>query len=142
VIVTLYDEQEDMPIDHDRIKPLVQNVLSDLEYECDEVIIQFVSREKICELHEQFFDDPSLTDCITFPYDPVDDESGYSVLGEVFVCPYTALTYSKENQLDPRNELNLYIIHGLLHLMGYNDIQEEEKFVMRSEEKRLMNRWG
>lgn len=105
---------------------------------CDEVTINFVDTPTICELHKQFFDDPSVTDCISFPIDDM-EETGYRVLGEVFVCPKTALDYAKAHKGDPYGELTLYIVHGLLHLMGYDDIAPPDIEEMRAAELRHLN---
>ena len=69
-----------------------------------------------------------------------DDDSPYSVLGEVFVCPATAIAYASENKLDPYEETTLYIVHGLLHLMGYDDIDDRDAVLMRQAERRHMQK--
>jgi len=61
------------------------------------------------------------------------------ILGDVFVCPKTAIEYSKSHGGDVYEELTLYVIHGLLHLMGYDDIEETDIVKMREAEKRHMN---
>jgi len=106
----------------------VQAVLEDLGSTHTEVSIYCVTQAKICALHDQFFQDPTPTDCISFP---LDEEH----LGEVFVCPKAALEYAPE---DPHNEVALYIIHGLLHCLGYDDLEPVAKRAMRKKEKSCM----
>jgi probable rRNA maturation factor len=101
----------------------------------DEVELRFVSNRAMCKLHQEFFDDPSPTDCISFPIDSADD-IGYRLLGEVVVCPKTAITYADKYQNDPYEEVTLYIIHGLLHLLGYDDLEEKTRKQMRLLEKK------
>ena len=60
----------------------------------------------------------------------------YKILGEIFVCPLAAVTYAESSGADPYEEVLLYIVHGLLHIMGYDDIGEKESQEMRSAEKR------
>lgn len=110
----------------------MKGVLSHMDASPEEVAIYFVPEKKICQLHDQFFQDPSTTDCISFP---IDEE----YLGEVFVCPATAIKYSAKNELDPYEEASLYVVHGLLHLMGYDDLTPKEKANMRKKEKSCMN---
>ncbi len=110
---------------------MVSSVLDHLGVVCEEVALYFVSTKTICELHDQFFQDPSPTDCISFPL-------GETHLGEVFVCPATAVAYAEKKGLDPYREVNLYIIHGLLHLVGYDDRTPQEKRIMRKKEKSCM----
>ncbi|MCE5319156.1 MAG: rRNA maturation RNase YbeY [Parachlamydia sp.] len=96
-----------------------------------EVAIHLIGTKAMSRLHELYFQDPSLTDCISFP---LDDE----VLGDVFVCPQVARAYVLQNGGDFGWETTLYIVHGLLHLMGYDDIREIDRKKMRAAEARHM----
>ena len=98
---------------------------------CDEITLYFVDEKKIGEIHDQFFQDPSPTDCISFP---IDD----SHLGEIFVCPAVAVAYAAKRSADPFEETLLYIVHGILHLIGYDDLDPKGKREMRKMEKRCM----
>ena len=77
---------------------------------------------------------------MSFPIDPPsEDRDFHHVLGEIFVCPKVAVEYALENDLDPHKELTLYVIHALLHLIGYDDIDESDRKKMREEEKRCLS---
>jgi len=105
---------------------------------CHEVVLHFVSQKRICSLHEIYFNDPSPTDCISFPIDPLDDPSSHSVLGEVFVCPEVAIAYAKAHKKKAEEEVVRYVVHGLLHLIGYEDTTPEKRRKMRRAEKELL----
>ncbi len=138
--VVIVNSQKDLPLSRkkDRIKKMVQWILREKKVFCDEVIFHFVSKSHIAQLHRQFFQDPSVTDCITFPLD-TSGESGYKVLGEAFICPAAAIEYVREHKLQsPYEELTLYIVHCILHLLGYDDIEKKEKQKMQREEKRIL----
>lgn len=122
-------------------KSAVKHVLATEGIETDEITIYFVTSPEICRLHADFFRDPSPTDCISFPIDGANPtHDGYHVLGEVFVCPHTALdflmTHSKEATPDPYQETTLYLVHGLLHLLGYDDREDKDRLKMRAAEKK------
>lgn len=85
-------------------------------------------------MHAKYFADPSPTDCMTFPIDPPDQKLCI-VLGEIFVCPEVAVEKGKEIGEDPFDECALYIVHGLLHLLGFKDRTEDEQKQMRAEER-------
>lgn len=139
MIVNVEDSQTSLKISSDQVKRLVQEVIEKEGQVCDEVNIYFVDTPAICKLHEEFFDDPSPTDCISFPLDEDPEGSQISrLLGEVFICPETALAYAKKHQANPYEETTLYILHGLLHLMGHGDIEEQEAASMRKAEERHM----
>ncbi|HEY5235470.1 MAG TPA: rRNA maturation RNase YbeY [Rhabdochlamydiaceae bacterium] len=110
------------------VRKLVMFFLQEKKVALQEVAIYFVGIRKITQLHAEHFNDPTPTDCITFPFDD-------QLLGEIFVCPKAALDY---NPKKPYEETTLYIIHGLLHLLGYDDIDSKKRALMRREEKRLM----
>jgi len=139
--VNFFNSQSDFPISEERILKIVPFVIESEGQTCDEVSIYYVTAEEICALHQEFFDDPSLTDCISFPLDTDEDDfPGTQILGDIFVCPYKAIRYTEEEGGSIEEEIILYTIHGLLHLMGYDDIEEEDQMNMRAAEKRHLSR--
>lgn len=140
MIINVIDEQAELKISTKQVKHLVQKVIESEGESCDEVNIYFVDTPSICQLHEEFFNDPSTTDCISFPIDENKcGEEGYRILGEVFVCPATAIDFVAGDRGKAYLETTLYIVHGLLHLMGYDDIEDEDISLMREAEERHMN---
>lgn len=135
--VTVYNSQQDLLIQPDEVERLVQALLFYKKISCEEIVLHFVSIDAIALLHEEHFGDPSETDCITFPMDSP-DETPCLLLGEIFVCPKMAIMQGGELGIDPYEESTLYIVHGFLHLLGFGDIEEGERMVMRYEEERAM----
>lgn len=140
MIIHVFNEQRALKFSLARVKKLVKQVIEEEGQTCDEVSIYFVETPIICEMHQTYFDDPSPTDCISFPMDEENEEGDYRVLGDIFVCPATALEYSQSHPVDPYEETSLYIVHGLLHLMGYRDIEEKDIQLMRQAEQRHMQK--
>lgn len=95
--------------------------------------LSFVGKAKISSLHATFFNDPTPTDCITFPINEPE------FLGEVFVCPQVASEYVKAHGGDVYKEITLYVVHGFLHLLGYDDLTPEERKKMRAQEKKWLS---
>ncbi len=137
VKVKFSNTQDILDIDENATTALVSTVLKEEGQCCDEISIYYVTTEEICRLHADFFDDPSPTDCISFPIDENENEK-YRILGDVFVCPETAIKYCTEHNGMPFDELALYTIHGILHLLGFNDIEEGDRKKMRNAEQRHM----
>lgn len=98
-----------------------------------ELSIAFVDKEYIAQLHDQFMGDPSPTDVITFPPDPDQD-----LAGEIIVCPQVAKEYAREQGLEFSDELALYLIHGYLHLCGFDDIEDSDRVLMRRAEQQAL----
>lgn len=132
MIVNISDQQSALKISAAQVRKIAEQVIVQEGQTCDEVNIYFVDSPTISSLHKEFFDDPSPTDCISFPIDGEENELiPYRILGEVFVCPATAIKYAEKHQKDPYEETTLYIVHGLLHLMGYDDLNDEDRKIMR-----------
>lgn len=98
-----------------------------------ELSIAFVPRAEIARIHGDFMGDPSPTDVITFPGDPDVGQAG-----EICVCPEVAFDYAQGAGLDFSEELSLYLIHGYLHLCGFDDIGEEDRAEMRRAEAQAL----
>lgn len=128
--ITVYNQQKNLPLSKSSVRAVVAAALKFLKMDWEQITLYFVTEKKISSLHQQFFDDPTSTDCITFP---IDDRHG-----EIFVCPATAIAYAGKRKLDPYVETMLYVVHGLLHLAGYDDLEETAKRSMRKKEKSCM----
>ncbi|MBN9378116.1 MAG: rRNA maturation RNase YbeY [Chlamydiales bacterium 38-26] len=139
--INVSNKQKNLRIQALDIKKIVKAVIALENQRCDEVSIHFVTTKTLCKMHEIYFNDPTKTDCISFPMDDRDDKIeglDYRILGEVFVCPQTAIDYAHQHQSDPYRECILYVVHGLLHLMGYDDLEPALKAKMRKTENRHM----
>ncbi|MDA0346998.1 MAG: rRNA maturation RNase YbeY [Verrucomicrobia bacterium] len=95
-----------------------------------ELSIAFLDEKAHCKLHADFLDDPSPTDVITFPGDPDED-----MAGEICVSVCMARTYAESHGEDFSKELTLYLIHGWLHLAGFDDLTEKDRQAMKKEEQ-------
>ncbi len=92
----------------------------------DEVEISIVSDRVIADVHQRFMDIPGPTDVITFDH------------GEIVMSAQTAQHYAADYDHPLDQELALYIIHGLLHLNGYEDATAREAARMRRVQERLL----
>lgn len=123
------------------MRKVVSFLLNDLKISTDEIIVHFVNEGRISQLHADYFNDPTPTDCITFPLDPPQNKgNSYHVLGEAFICPKTALTYSKRLGIDAYEELYRYVVHCILHLIGYDDIQPSARTKMKRKERACLKK--
>lgn len=139
MLVLISDRQKDLSLKHDffKLEKLAQLIVANEQRNCDELAIHFITGSLMCRMHKQFFQDPTLTDCISFPMDK-EVQAGFCYLGDIFVCPKQALIYAEEHGLDPYRETTLYVVHGLLHLLGYDDIQSADRSLMRKLEQKYM----
>lgn len=91
--------------------------------------VAFLSDAELARIHADFLDDPTPTDVITFPGDSADDSAG-----EICVSVERAETEAASRGEPFSRELTLYLVHGWLHLIGLNDVEEEERAAMRRAE--------
>jgi probable rRNA maturation factor len=74
-----------------------------------EISVVFVSDKRIAQIHQQFMSEPGPTDVITFQH------------GEIFISTETAKRQARQFGTTFERELRLYLLHGLLHLAGFDD---------------------
>ena len=98
-----------------------------------ELSLVFLTDPALARIHADFMDDPTATDVITFEGDRT-----AGLAGEVCVSADTARAYAEAQDRDFATELTLYVVHGWLHLAGYDDLQPAKKRRMRAAEKRAM----
>ncbi len=133
LLVHIENRQKALPIKKRLIQDVIHCLSEYLNIEREFLSVYFVTEKKIQELHDQFFQDPSPTDCISFPMHAPH-------LGEIFICPSVAVSYAKSHKLDPFQEMILYLIHGILHLIGYDDIDPKDRKIMRRMEKKCLKK--
>jgi probable rRNA maturation factor len=98
-----------------------------------ELSVTFLTDPALAKLHADYLDDPATTDVITFEGD---ETLGHA--GDICVSADTAVSYSKKHDKVFAEELLRYVIHGWLHLAGYDDLQPRKKRRMRAAEDRAI----
>ncbi len=94
----------------------------------------FVSDDKILEINKQFLQHDYYTDIITF-----DDSHENAISGEMYISIDTVRSNAVDYKTEFNNELLRIMIHGILHLCGYNDKTPKEQQLMRTTETKYLN---
>jgi probable rRNA maturation factor len=92
-----------------------------------ELSLSFVTEDEMADLHIRYLGEAGPTDVLAFPL----DEDG--LLGDVVVCPAVA---ARASAADAEGELRLLVVHGVLHLLGYDHEGDEERAVMWERQER------
>ena len=100
-----------------------------------ELGVYFVGRKKMAELNQSFLGHEGPTDVITFDY-----SERKTVHGEIFICPDVAVSQAAEFKTTREMELVRYLVHGLLHLRGYDDRTSTKRAKMKRAEDKWV-RW-
>jgi probable rRNA maturation factor len=99
-----------------------------------ELSLAFLTDAALARIHDDFLDDPSTTDVITF-----EGNAALQSAGEICVSADTAAAFAATHDRDFSEELTLYVVHGWLHLAGYDDLKPAKKRRMRAAESRAMD---
>ena len=108
-----------------------------------EISLTFVDMEEIQQLNREYRDTDSVTDVLSFPQFESKDECpkvGEIIMGDVVICTEKAMLQAEEFGHSPEREIIYLFTHSLLHLMGYDHMEEDEKRIMRQKEEAVMNR--
>jgi len=110
-----------------------------------EVSVAVVPVEEIAELNAKYRQIEGPTDVLSFPCDDVtvavlDDEP--LTLGDVILSPEIAEENARELDHTVEEELNLLMVHGVLHLLGYDHIEDEDAEVMQARERSILEAWS
>jgi probable rRNA maturation factor len=132
----LISNRQDEPVDEEALRALARETLRGEDIERAELSVSFVNQEEIAGLHERFMDEPGPTDVLSFPLDDFDeakDEESVRLLGDVVIAPGEA---ARNNPADPAAELRLLLVHGILHLLGYDHEEEGARTRMWERQER------
>jgi probable rRNA maturation factor len=133
-----------------RLKSVIRTVLEDERVASCELSVAIVDDREIHRVNREHLDHDCPTDVISFLYSAERAKSkgrakpsarrgdGLTLEGEIVVSDETAWREAPKHGLSPASELELYVVHGLLHLCGYDDLAPGERRMMRRRERELM----
>lgn len=130
----LSNRQRTVPLDLPKIRRIVEMALPMcLEKPCkkgatlpSEVEITLLGEAAIVKVHGEFLEDPTPTDVITFDH------------GEILIGVPIAAANAKKFRHPADYEVALCAIHGLLHLLGYDDLSEKERVIMHARQEEIL----
>ena len=109
-----------------------------------EVSIFFTDDEMIRELNHKYREINKPTDVLSFAFE--DDEDSFPlvgenrILGDIIISVETARRNAQEANHSLEWEINILILHGLLHLLGYDHLEDKEYELMRKKELEILNK--
>lgn len=143
VEVVVDDQQTAMPIDADRWAELAVATLT-CEGARGELTLTFVDVDEMAALNAEHMGADGPTDVLSFPLDGIDDAfqplapGAPRLLGDVVVCPAVARTNAPDHAGNVDDELALLVVHGCLHVLGYDHAEPDETRLMRARELELL----
>lgn len=126
-------------LDFQALKSAAKTVLEGEGIRDAKIVLAFVDNPHIHRLNKQFLDHDEPTDVLTFPYT---NPKAKSLEGEVVIGYQIAEEYAADRGHDTKLELLLYVVHGCLHLCGYNDKNAKMMKEMRAKEREYFVKLG
>ena len=135
--VEIANLQKHYKIKDNKIKQVVKEVLGKKSSSA-KLSFAFVDNNEIKKLNKRYFDSDDVTDVIAFPL----DNHKNALNGEIVVSVETAVDTADKENLDAEGEIILYVVHGLLHLLGYSDVNREDAIIMHEKESKILKALG
>jgi probable rRNA maturation factor len=128
----LVSDRQSLPVDHHGLVRLASETLRGEGVGACELSVSFVDDHEMTELHRRYADEDGPTDVLSFPLDE-GDQDGTRMLGDVVIAPAVA---ARNHPEDPSAELRLLLVHGILHLLGYDHERDQERAEMWARQER------
>lgn len=135
--VAIASPQEMVALERGKLRDIVRAVLQSEDIRDAEISIAFVDNETIHRLNKRYLDHDEPTDVLTFPLG-----GGKKLAGEIVVGAEVAAAEASQRGHDVHAELALYVIHGVLHLCGYDDATQQDRQAMRARERHYLKVLG
>ena len=112
-----------------------------------EVSIMLVDETTMTDYHLRFMDEPGPTDVLSFPMDELrppkdDEEPPLGLLGDIVLCPSVTAKQAADNGRTTDEEAEYLLVHGVLHLLGFDHAEPEEKAVMFGLNDQIIAAWN
>ena len=105
-----------------------------------EITIRIVAETESAELNGKFRHKPYATNVLSFPYEA--EALNEPVLGDLVICAPVVAREAQEQNKDPHAHWAHMVVHGVLHLLGHDHIQEDEAERMEAKERQILARLG
>jgi probable rRNA maturation factor len=139
----LRNRQRERRINTELLTRVIRALLEEeLEVRSYELAVHLVAARKMAEVNEQFLRHSGSTDVITFDYrEGYSEDSGQADLaGEIYISVCDAAAQAVGFSTTWQEEIVRYVVHGVLHLRGYDDLAPAKRRIMKREENRLTQR--
>ena len=112
-----------------------------------ELSVVLVDEDTMSAYHQKYMGEPGPTDVLSFPMDELrppndDEEPPAGLLGDIVLCPAVTARQAREHGRTPEAEAEYLLVHGLLHLLGFDHVEAEEQDEMFALKDTILARWA
>lgn len=152
--VEIDDSQKVLKVDHLRLADVVRSVLAAEKCVSASISVAIVDNETIHDLNVRYLQHDYPTDVLSFLLEEELDTAslpipkgaprgcGKRIEGEIILSTEMAKQMAAKYRWQPLDEVTLYVVHGLLHLCGYDDMSRKEQALMQQREREVLADWG
>jgi probable rRNA maturation factor len=131
--ILFFSESSFKILKEEETKLWISDVIETHKMKVGDINFIFVNEEEIVSINRQYLNHNYATDIITFNYN-----NNLVINADVYICSEVVKINAVDFRTTSENEIHRVIIHGVLHLLGFNDSTDEEKVEMRKEENRAL----
>lgn len=117
------------------IRSVVRKMQNHLGFDLEELTISLIDDKSIHEINREYLKHDYPTDIITFDYA---DKDKIYIDGELLISFETAAANAKKFEVSEENEITRLVIHGVLHLLGFDDTTPAKKRIMKNKENTIL----
>lgn len=140
--IAITNRQSALPLDRPALRRIVRDVLTHEGIAEAEISLAFVGDEEMHALNRRHLDHDYATDVLSFLLDESETAVGRAIEAEIIVSTEYAARTAPQYGWPADSELILYVVHGLLHACGYDDLSADKKRQMRRAERSALRRHG
>jgi len=138
LVQNLQVSSQDPSINKNSVHKLVLLLKNEFNLKISSLSISFISSKKLREVNEHFLNHNYDTDILTFNYSKKQKE----IDGEILISFEEAKYNAKKFNVNYGKELTRLVIHGVLHLLNFDDTDSSSKKIMKKEENKLINKFN
>lgn len=142
--ITFKDLQKKVRLNSPQILKITKKILHHENVDQAILSVVFVSHQRIRALNKKYLSRDHVTDVLAFDLSDNTPPKRNSkvVVGDIVISTDAALKHVSSHQTTLARELTLYVIHGILHLLGYDDHKSADAKKMRKKEKEILDYLG
>ena len=141
--IGIFNETQEKVENLEVLEPLLTYALEVENVDNLEFNVIIINNEEIHKINKEYRGKDAVTDVISFAFEEVDDVEYDNIrfLGEIYICYDRCVEQASEYGHSIKREFCYLAVHGLLHLLGYDHMTEEDKKVMRAKEEEILGEY-
>jgi rRNA maturation RNase YbeY len=135
--INIFNKALNLKIEDSKVRELALLVLNEVCYKKIDLNFIFCNNQTLNDFKLKYFNDDALTDIVTFPI-----RNDSELEAEIYISHEMASQNAKEFKVSLNNEMSRLIVHGILHLIGFNDTTKEKKKEMFEKQEQVISTYN